>query len=105
MIEKPNLVLGNGTSKLGSYEYGVDTINISRILLNGKRELLDYVMYHEMLHKKHKFYTKSGRSYHHTSAFKKAEKKFENAEEIEEKLARLCRKKKIKRSFFFNLLK
>jgi hypothetical protein len=105
LIEQSNLVWGNNsTSKLGSYEYQTDTITISSIFKENP-ELIDYIMYHEVLHKKHKFYTKSGRSYHHTSKFKKAEKEFENHEQIEKKLKNLCTKTKTKHSFFSNWFK
>jgi len=102
MIEKPNLVWGSDSvRKLGSYDFQSDEISISSIFKENDIKLLDYVMYHEMLHKKHKFHnTASGRSYHHTSKFKKAEKAFENSEEIEKELTKLCRKSRIKRVFF-----
>ncbi len=101
MIEIPNLEFGaSSISKLGSYEYGTDTISISRILADNP-ELLDYVMYHEMLHKKYKFNSKNGRSYHHTSKFRKKEKEYPDAGEIEKKLNRLSVKKKIGRFFGF----
>ncbi len=94
LIEITNLEWGeHSRRKLGSYEYGTDTIKISRILEEAPEELLDYVMYHEMLHKKHKFNAKNGRSYHHTSKFRKDEKGFENAEEIEKKLKRFANRK------------
>ena len=55
LIEKPNLVWGDfSLRKLGSYEYGSDTITISKVLQN-QGFLIDYIMYHELLHKKHKF--------------------------------------------------
>lgn len=102
-IERSNLVWGSYSStKLGSYEYQSDTIKISRILKDRDPLLLDYIMYHEMLHKKHKFYTKSGRSYHHTTIFRNAEKQFEAQEEVEKRLKNLCRNTKIKRIFFPN---
>lgn len=92
MLDKPNLVWGsNSLSKLGSYEYQSDTINISKIFQRSDPDLLDYIMYHEMLHKKHRYYTKSGRNYHHTTKFRSEEKKFENQEEIERKLKSFCR--------------
>jgi len=70
-IDKPNLKWGNHSfSKLGTYEYGSNTVTISRVFEEDE-ELLDYIMYHELLHKKHKFHTKNGRSYHHTSKFRK----------------------------------
>ena len=79
IIEKPNLKWGSDSlSKLGYYEYQTDTITISSIFRNSPACLLDYVMYHEMLHKKHKFNVKNGRSYHHTPEFKEDERGFEN---------------------------
>jgi len=103
LIELPNLVWGTrSTRKLGSYEYGSDTISISQILKDNT-ELLDYVMYHEMLHKKHKFNSKNGKSYHHTKEFHKDERKFEDQKEIEKKLGFLVTKSRVKKrisSFF-----
>ncbi|MBW2968962.1 hypothetical protein KY304_00140 [Candidatus Woesearchaeota archaeon] len=93
MIEKPNLILGKGSRTLGNYDYGADTISISRILLP-YIDLLDYVMYHEVLHKKNKFKSKNGRSFHHTSRFRKQEKAYPNAKELELKLGRISSKKK-----------
>ncbi|MEE9525981.1 MAG: SprT-like domain-containing protein [Candidatus Woesearchaeota archaeon] len=101
LIEQPNLRWGSASvRKLGSYNYQTDEISISSIFQD-KSDLLDYVMYHEMLHKKHKFYsTKTGRSYHHTAKFKKDEKAFENSRQIEKELTKICRKQRIKRAFF-----
>ena len=93
MVDKPNLLWGNSsTSKLGSYEYGSDAITISLIFKNERKELLDYVMYHEMLHKKFKFQNKNGRNLHHSNDFKKMEAKFENHELLEKEISRLARK-------------
>jgi len=92
LIERPNLVWHNSIRRLGSYEYGTDTISISQVLLQDK-ELLDYVIYHEMLHKKHKFHSNNGRTHHHTKEFKEMEKKFENSMEMEERIKRIGRKK------------
>jgi hypothetical protein len=58
-------------------------------------------MYHEMLHKKYKFNSKNGRSYHHTSQFRKKEKAYPNSEEIEKKLNSLAVRKKVGRFFGF----
>jgi len=54
-----------------------------------------------LLHKKHKFKTKNGRHHHHTSEFRKKEKEFPNAEQIEKKLELVLQKKKIKKFLFF----
>jgi predicted metal-dependent hydrolase len=106
-IEQPNLKWGSASAtKLGSYEYQTDTITISSLFKETEQELLDYVIYHELLHKKHKFKTtKNGRSFHHTNKFKKEEKQFKSSEEIEQKLKKLCTKTKIKRTFFPNWFK
>ena len=107
LIERPNLCWGShSTRKLGSYEYQTDTIIISRIFEKEEIELLDYVMYHELLHKKHKFSCKNGRNYHHTKFFKQAENQFENIKKVESKLKLLASKYlKNTSSPIFNLIK
>ena len=97
MLDKPNLQWGNAsTSKLGCYEYGSDTITISTIFKkNESKELLDYVMYHEMLHKKFKFQSRNGRNLHHSSEFKKMEAKFESRELMEKEISRVARKHRL----------
>jgi len=93
MMDRPSLRWGSQSfSKLGSYEYGSNTITISQVLTD-EALLLDYVMYHEMLHKKHKFHTKSGRSYHHTRLFREKERAFDDPDAEEKLKAFLMRKK------------
>jgi len=98
LMEQPNLVIGNGVNRLGTYEYATDTITISKILLDDQ-ELMDYVMYHEMLHKKHQYKSKEGRQVHHSRAFKREEKRFPNAELLEKGLGKLVKNNKRKFSF------
>ena len=93
MIDQPNLTWCNSINKLGSYEYASDTISISTILKEDL-DLLNYVMYHELLHKKLKFYTKNNRSFHHTKKFRDKEKEYSDSEEIEKQLEKLVRKHK-----------
>ncbi len=100
LIEQPNLAWNNSNYKLGSYEYGSDTITITSNLKNQDKELLDYVMYHEILHKKHKFKSKNGRNHYHDKEFRQKEKKFPNSLIIEEKLKKLPRIRHKSRSFF-----
>lgn len=95
MLERPNLVWGTESfRKLGSYTYGSDTISISKVLEDSDPLLLDYVMYHEMLHKKHKFHTKHGRSFHHTKAFRDSEKRFPDQEAMEKALEEHLRRRR-----------
>ena len=101
MMDMPNMLWGKHTlRKLGSYEYGNDTVIISQALREAPIEMCDYVMYHELLHKKHKFYHKNGKSYHHTHAFRKDEKSFKNALQLEKELKSFLRKKAVKKAFF-----
>lgn len=96
IMEKPNLVWHDSLRRLGSYEYGSDTISISKILLNDAK-ILDYVMYHEMLHKKFKFNSSNGRTCHHSKEFKDEEKKFENSEQMEKSIPHLIRSSRRKK--------
>ena len=100
LIEKPNLTRHNSIRRLGSYEYGTDTISISEVLLSDKN-LLDYVMYHEILHKKHKFYEKNGRTFHHTKEFRRMERSFESSGEMEDRIKGLMRHKRRKKFGWF----
>jgi len=100
LIERPNLTWHDSISRLGSYEYGTDTISMSRVL-DSDKELLDYVIYHEILHKKHKFHSKNGRTHHHTREFKEMEKKFDNSREMEERIKKLVSLKRRKRFVWF----
>ena len=93
LIEKPNLAWHDSSHRLGSYEYGSDTISISNKLISASKEILDYVMYHEILHKKHKFENRKGRNYHHTAKFRNDERKFENQERIERELKNINQKR------------
>jgi hypothetical protein len=100
LIEKPNLRFGKDSKRqLGCYEYGTDTITITALLTDAAPEMLDYVMYHELLHKKIKFFDRNGKSVHHTTEFRQKEKEFLGSAEIEQKLKRLGRKQPIKRFF------
>lgn len=98
----PNLKWGNGINRLGTYEYATDTITISKILADDL-ELLDYVMHHEMLHKKHKFKSKAGRSRHHTGAFLREERKYPNQKLLEKRLGRLIQDHKGNKSWLQKL--
>ena len=93
MLDIPNLEWGSdSTSKLGSYEYGSDTITISSIFRFADPVLLDYVMHHEMLHKKFKFESKNGRTLHHSPQFKKMEAKFPNRDFMEKEISKMARR-------------
>lgn len=102
MMDIPNLQWGgDSTSKLGCYEYGSDAITISTIFQFADPILLDYVMYHEMLHKKFKFESKNGRTLHHSREFKIMEANFPNRDLMEKEISKLARRHRfsLKRAF------
>lgn len=99
MMQQPNLKIGNGINRLGTYEYATDTVAISQTLIKDET-LMDYVMYHELLHKKHQYTAKNGHSRHHSTAFKRDEAKFPNAEQLELELKKLVSRQKRKFSFW-----
>ncbi|MGM5483305.1 MAG: SprT-like domain-containing protein [Nanobdellota archaeon] len=82
---------------LGHYSYTKDKITISRVfkdLQENEKKYLKYVVYHEMLHKKHKFRSSdTGKRMHHTSEFKKEEKLFPDFNKINNELRKFLRKK------------
>lgn len=83
---------------LGHYKYGEDMITISSVfspLDENTSPLVKYVLYHEMLHKKHQFsISKTGRSQHHTTDFRKDEKSYPDAQKIEKRISLYLRKKR-----------
>lgn len=97
----PNLVWGSlSFRKLGHYEYTTDTVLVSSVL-RGESVLLDFVVFHELLHKKLGFkQSGKGRFLHHSSLFRKEEAKFK-VKDIESKLRAFLRKKKFVRAFKF----
>jgi hypothetical protein len=100
MIIQPNLEFGGKNfHTMGTYDYSTDTIRISK-LLTKDQNLLDYVMYHEMLHKKFKYKNTAKRTIHHSREFREWEKKYED-KEIEDKLKKFLRKEKFKQNFWF----
>jgi len=99
MMDIPNIVFGDhAVRKLGSYDYRVDKIVMSKVL-EKREDFLDLVMHHELLHKKHKFKSKFGRSLHHSAAFRRDEKLFDNFEEKERELKRFLVGSNLKRLF------
>ena len=105
MMTAPNLKWGQAAyRKLGHYEYASDTIVISSIFSSAQEdsrveELLDFVMYHEMLHKKHQYNHRKKGSHHHTKAFKADEAKWHD-KDVERKITWFLRKKRLKKALF-----
>lgn len=79
-IQKPTLTWSAKTTfrRLGHHDAAHDTIVISKSLDDKKvpRYVVEYVVFHEMLHIHHPMKLQNGRRYHHTPAFRRDEKKF-----------------------------
>ena len=105
MMTEPNLKWGQESfRKLGHYEYSSDTIVISKVFSKAVddekvRGLLDYVLYHEMLHKKHQYDHTKKRARHHTKAFKEDEKKWHDPD-VERKLRSFLGKKRLRKALW-----
>lgn len=106
LVEKPNLIWGSKSrAQLGSYDYKRDTIKMSRVFESiAKKDpvLLDFVMYHEILHKQHKYRHNMGNNRFHDTAFRKKEKQFEDYEEVDRRLKNALKRARIKSIFWLD---
>jgi len=101
-LERPNLQWGQQAyRKLASYNFHNDTITVSTIFNDARQEVLDYLMYHELLHKHHKFQHNAGRSSFHTREFKQAEELYPQQKEIEKELTSIIRGKRRRKKLGF----
>ncbi|MBU7042490.1 MAG: M48 family peptidase [Theionarchaea archaeon] len=86
IMEKPLLTWSSRKAKrtLGKYDPQRDAVIISRMLDSPviPEAFLDFIMYHELLHKKHGIVCNGARHKIHTRAFKKDEQKFAEYEKM-----------------------
>ncbi len=90
LVEKPNFGWHDSLRRLASYNYQTDTVSVSRVFKN-RSDIIDYLMYHELLHKKLKFSSSRSRTLHHSTMFRNMEKKFENAELLEKEIRKILK--------------
>lgn len=87
LVDRPQLEWGSDSfRKLASYAYHTNTITVSTLFREAPERLLDYLMYHETLHKKLKFGSSNGRVRHHGAEFKRLEQQFEGSSTVEAEL-------------------
>ena len=98
LVEMPNLVWGKfATTTYGSYDFKNDTVTISRAFKDVEdTKYVDYIMFHEILHKQRKFFRSGSKTYYHDKRFKRLEKVFEGGGEIEKELGRVVGREKAK---------
>jgi hypothetical protein len=83
--------------KFGHYNYSTDTVMISRTLDHAAVPafVVDHVMHHELLHKKHGLRWHNGRGHAHTPEFRRDERLFPEYAEADAFLKRLATRKGI----------
>ena len=101
LVERPNLKWGKfATTTFGSYDFKTDKITISSVFKEVEDlKYLDYIMFHELLHKQRKFFKSGARTYYHDKQFKRLEQVFEGGDEIEKELGRVVGRVKAKAAF------
>ncbi len=125
-IAKPRLTWSARVSKstMGKYNYATDTLTLNRLLNRAgtPRYVLEFLMYHELLHKALGYQIVNQRRRVHTPRFRKLEKNFHQYREANDYLCVLakneheksrCKKKTTatvppamrRKSFFERLLK
>ena len=100
-MEKPNLQWGQDSyRKLAHYNFHNDCVTVSTLFNDCREEVLDYLMYHELLHKYHQFEHNNGRSSFHSKAFRDDEALYPHYKEIENELNVIIRKKRRKKMWW-----
>ena len=97
VMERPRLTWSPRRSRrrLGYYHPESDAITISRSLDDTAAQplLIEYILYHEMLHKALGIRESNGRRYAHTREFKNAEKRFKGYSQAIEMMRKFCSSK------------
>lgn len=95
-LERPRLTWNRVLthSKLGHYQPATDTVMISITLDQAyvPPALIDFVMYHELLHKDLGIAVVNGRRYAHTPAFRERERQFRGYATVQEQLHEIARR-------------
>lgn len=95
-LEKPRLAWSKVYSnrKFGHYEPSRDRVVISLSLDTDQlpKNVIEFVMYHELLHKVHGGRTQNGRRRVHTPEFRRDERQFKNYSQAQRQLEQLARK-------------
>jgi hypothetical protein len=87
LVEEVNLQWGRVSRRtFGTYDFKSDTITMSQVFKETDPIYLDYVMFHEMLHKQRKFVKSGSKTFYHDSKFRKAEAIFDDAENLEKSI-------------------
>jgi hypothetical protein len=95
-LERPRLIWSRRLTrrKFGHYDATRDTVMVGSSLDDPEVPVyvVEFVLYHELLHKKHGITWHNGRARVHTPAFRREERRFPKQAEAEAWLARLARR-------------
>lgn len=103
-LEQPNFSWGmDSFRKLACYNFHNDTITLSTLFQDAPSHILDYLMYHEMLHKHFKFKNTGSRHSYHSAEFREAERKYPHQAKIDQEISAIIRhrKKRFKKHLSF----
>ena len=91
-LEMPNLEFrGRGRRTLATYDFHTDTVRVSTVFRGAPERIIDYLVYHELLHKVLQFDHTRRNARHHTKRFKEHERRFAGSETIEKDIERYLR--------------
>ena len=97
-IQEPHLVWSSRLThrKFGHYQWDTDTVMVSKSLDHTRvpAYVVDYVMFHELLHKKHGAPLVNQRRAVHTAIFRQDERRFKEIDRAQKWLNKLARKRK-----------
>ena len=100
-LDKPSLVWeGEAKRTLATYNFHDDTIRISRVFKDAPQEILEFLIYHESLHKFLKFKEKGQRFMHHTTQFRRMEAMFKGYKDIDKKISDYLRSRQKRQSLW-----
>jgi predicted metal-dependent hydrolase len=92
-MERPHLQWSRSRThrKFGHYSYAEDTVMVSRTLDDAQvpAYVVDYIVYHELLHKSLGVKLSNGRRHAHTAAFRRAERAYDHYREARRFLSTL----------------
>lgn len=92
--EQPNLQWGKASfRKLASYNFHSDAVTVSTLFQDAAVNVLDYLMYHELLHKHFKFQNKKEKCSYHSREFREAERLYPEQERMEQEIGKIIRRR------------
>ncbi len=94
-LEMPNLAWGQPSfRKLAHYNFHTDQVTVSTLFQDAPLHIMDYLMYHELLHKHFQFKHAGSRHSFHTREFREAEQQYPQFGLIDKEIGGIIRSKR-----------